>query len=56
VNPAEKSFHMSMGRGKGLVAYREEAKKCVHVCANCHGEIESGVIACPPLGARFNEL
>jgi hypothetical protein len=41
--------------GKGLSAYREEAKKCVLVCANCHGEIETGVIAYPPLGSRFSE-
>jgi hypothetical protein len=25
----------------------------VLVCANCHGEIESGVIASPPPGTTF---
>lgn len=48
VNRAEKSFAMNMGRGKSLAAYRAEAAKCVLVCANCHGEIETGVTECPP--------
>ena len=39
---------MTSSRGKSLAAYREEAKKCVLVCANCHGEIESGFIESPP--------
>ena len=47
VDPTRKSFEMNMGRGKSLTAYREEAKKCVLVCANCHGEIEAGLRACP---------
>jgi hypothetical protein len=51
VDPATKSFTMSVASGKGLDKLREEAKKCVLVCANCHGEIESGVIASPPAGA-----
>lgn len=49
VNPEEKSFAMTMARGKSEAAYRAEAAKCVLVCANCHGEIEAGVSACPPL-------
>jgi hypothetical protein len=52
VDPATKTFGVTMARGKSLAAYREEARKCILVCANCHGEIEAGVIACPPLGAR----
>jgi cytochrome c553 len=52
VDPATKSFPMSMGRGRSLAAYRAEAEKCVLVCANCHGEIEAGVIPSPPPGAR----
>jgi hypothetical protein len=41
VNPAEKSFPMSTATGKSLSAYRAEARKCVLVCANCHGELEA---------------
>ena len=32
-----------MARGKSLAAFRAEARKCVLVCANCHGEIEAGL-------------
>jgi hypothetical protein len=37
-----------MGLGK-LASYREEARKGVLVCANCHGEIEAGLIPSPPV-------
>lgn len=55
VDPTTKSFPMSTASGKALNTYREEAKKCVLVCANCHGEIEAGVIPSPPPGATFND-
>ena len=42
-----------MARAEGLAAYREEAKKRVLVCANCHGEIEAGLRASPFAGAKF---
>ena len=48
VDPATKSLRMSIASGKSLAAYREEAKKCALVCANCHGEIEAGLIPSPP--------
>ena len=53
VDPTTKSFTMSVASGKGLGKLRAEARKCVLVCANCHGEIESGVIPSPPAGARY---
>jgi hypothetical protein len=53
VDPSQKSFPVAAGQGKSLAAYRAEAKKCVLVCANCHGEIESGLIESPPPGARY---
>jgi hypothetical protein len=55
VDPAAKSFAMSMAIGRSIAAFREEAKKCVLVCANCHGEIEAGLIESPPAGAKFKE-
>jgi hypothetical protein len=55
VDPATKSTEMSMGSGKGLETYRAEATKCVLVCANCHGEIETGLIDSPPAGARYGD-
>jgi 5-methylcytosine-specific restriction endonuclease McrA len=54
VVPAEKSFPLTVARGKSLEAYRAEARKCVLVCANCHGEIEAGLIPSPPPQARFS--
>jgi hypothetical protein len=48
VNREEKSFEMSMARGKSIATYLAELMKCVLVCANCHGEIEAGLIASPP--------
>jgi cytochrome c553 len=56
VDPKEKSFAMSMANGKSIAAFREEGKKCVLVCANCHGEIEAGLIESPPAGAKFNRV
>jgi hypothetical protein len=47
VDPATKSFGLSVSNGKSLDAYRAEATKCVLVCANCHGEIEAGLIPSP---------
>jgi hypothetical protein len=48
VVPSQKSFEIQMGLGKSIAAYREEARKCALVCANCHGEIEAGLIPSPP--------
>jgi hypothetical protein len=53
VDPATKLFHMTMASGKSLAAYRAEAAKCVLLCANCHGEVEAGLVESPPIGARF---
>jgi hypothetical protein len=48
VDPREKLFEMTMARGKSEAAYRAEMRKCALVCANCHGEIEAGLIDSPP--------
>lgn len=53
VDPTKKSFEINCSRGKALATYRKEAKKCVLVCANCHGEIEASLIDSPPAGATF---
>jgi cytochrome c553 len=44
---------MTTAAGKSLAAYMAEARKCVLVCANCHGEIETGMIESPPAGTGF---
>lgn len=55
VDPRTKDYAVNMARGKSLTAFRTEAAKCVLVCANCHGEIEAGLIPSPPPGAKFGE-
>jgi cytochrome c553 len=49
---ASKKFSMSMETGRSLAAFREEAKKCILLCANCHGEIEERARANAPLESR----
>jgi hypothetical protein len=56
VDPTTKSFVLSSSTTKSLAAYREELTKCVLVCANCHGEIEAGLLASPPAGATFEDV
>jgi cytochrome c553 len=48
VDPTQKSFQLSTAVGRSLEAFRAEARKCVLVCANCHGEIEAGLVPSPP--------
>ena len=44
VNPAEKSFGLaSRGFSRGIDRAREEARKCVLLCGNCHAEVEAGL-------------
>ena len=56
VDPATKLFPMTMSSGKSIAAYREEARKCVLLCSNCHGEVEAGLVASPPPGATFGGM
>ncbi|HEX3435103.1 MAG TPA: helix-turn-helix domain-containing protein [Solirubrobacteraceae bacterium] len=46
VDRASKMFSLShRGVARSLARAREEAGKCVLLCANCHAEVESGVAA-----------
>ena len=48
VDPATKRFSMgARGVGRAIAIAREEAAKCVLVCANCHAEVEAGVVELP---------
>jgi transposase len=43
LDPREKAFALSLrGVTRSLDALREEAAKCVLLCANCHAEVELG--------------
>jgi transposase-like protein len=48
VEPAAKRFQLG-GRGltRPLAQLREEARKCVLLCANCHAMVEAGVATLP---------
>jgi hypothetical protein len=44
LDPATKAFSLGMrGIARSLERCREEARKCVLLCANCHAEVEGGV-------------
>jgi transposase-like protein len=48
VDPSEKSFALSHGGlARSLRRAREEARKCVLLCANCHAEVEAGFTELP---------
>lgn len=43
INGKDKSFRLSLIRGKSWKTILEEIKKCIMVCKNCHTEIHAGV-------------
>jgi 5-methylcytosine-specific restriction endonuclease McrA len=46
VVPSEKAFAVSeRGLTRSLVRAREEARKCILLCSNCHAEAEAGLHA-----------
>lgn len=48
VDPADKRFALSLrGVTRSIEKARAEAQKCVLLCANCHAEVESGVLELP---------
>lgn len=47
---------MTAAIGKSIETFRAEAKKCVLVCANCHGEIEAGLVISPEPGATYADM
>jgi transposase len=46
VDPARKSFSLGQqGMTRSIARMREEASKCVLLCANCHAEVEAGIVS-----------
>lgn len=46
MDPASKQFNLSMqGVTRSIARARAEMAKCMLLCANCHAEVEAGVIA-----------
>ena len=56
VDPTQKRFSITSATGKAIATLRAEAAKCVLVCANCHGEIEAGLIESPVAGSTYPAL
>jgi hypothetical protein len=49
LDPSTKRFHLSMqGVTRSLTAARAEMAKCALLCANCHAEVEAGLVTLPP--------
>jgi hypothetical protein len=47
-DPAAKSFELSrQGVTRALALLRQEARKCVLLCANCHAMAEAGLLGVP---------
>ena len=48
LDPASKEFHLGHGgHTRALSRSRVEAEKCALLCANCHAEVEAGLVAMP---------
>lgn len=53
VDPAAKSFSIgSRGLTRSLDLLRQEAAKCALLCANCHAEVEAGIVTLAVEGDR----
>ena len=57
LDPASKRFELSlMGVARALDDLREEAQKCVVLCANCHAEVEGGLTQVPARSSSEHHL
>jgi hypothetical protein len=51
LDESEKRFNLSgIAKTKPLAALREEADRCIVVCASCHRKLHAGVIDLPTNG------
>jgi transposase len=48
LDPRTKEFHLGhTGVTRSLARSRAEARKCILLCANCHAEVEAGIMTVP---------
>ena len=53
VDPMDKRLEINAkGVAVSLEALRSEAEKCVLLCANCHAEVEAGLVGLEPPRGR----
>ena len=53
LDPETKQFGLGQGGWtRGMSALRDEARKCVLLCSNCHAEVEDGIVTIPPDASR----
>lgn len=57
LNPEEKEFSFSSMRSspKKLEIIKEEIKKCILLCSNCHREVHAGLTNIPENYAKYDE-
>ena len=55
LDPSKKEFGIGTNANNSWAKMREEVKKCILVCANCHREIHSGLIDTSVLTSSFSE-
>jgi hypothetical protein len=54
LDPETKRFGLGQGGwSRGIKVLREEARKCVPLCSNCHSEVEAGMVIVPPDARRM---
>jgi transposase len=57
LDPGQKSFTLSStGVTRSLQKARDEARKCVLLCSNCHAEVEAGMRAVPTSDSGVDQL
>ncbi len=44
LDPSKKEFQLSKARSRSIDKIKQEIKKCVLLCANCHREVHAGII------------
>jgi hypothetical protein len=47
VDPSRKRLELGSHSGAGLAAFLAELDNCILLCANCHGEVEAGLVSSP---------
>ena len=56
LNPEEKEFNFNENTNRSWNSTREEIKKCILVCANCHREIHASLIDNSQLISSYDEI